>query len=231
MNNNFNQIKQVDLFIFAGGRGTRINKYTKKYQKCMIKINSKPFLYYLIKKIKNKKIIKNIFILSAYKASEIKNYFINSKKIKILNEKKRTGTYGALLKFIKMSSTKFILVMNGDTYVNYNIDNFKTIKKNDITILTKKVQNSKRYGHIKIKKNQIIEFKEKKSEKSGYINLGIAIIKKKIIKDYSHLKFQNLENEIFSKTKRFRIGVKKTKSFFIDIGTYKSLALAKKYFK
>lgn len=231
MDNNFNQIKQVDLFIFAGGRGTRINEYTRKYQKCMLEINSKPFLYYLIKKIKNKKIIKNIFILSAYKALDIKKYFINSKKIKVLSEKKRTGTYGALLKFIKMSSTKFILVMNGDTYVNYNIDNFITTEKNDITILTKKVKNSTRYGNLKIKKNQIIEFKEKKSGKSGYINLGIAIIKKKIIKDYSGLKFQNLENEIFSKTRKFRIGVKKTRGFFIDIGTYKSLALAKKYFK
>lgn len=121
--------------------------------------------------------------------------------------------------------------MNGDTYVNYNIDNFITTEKNDITILTKKVKNSTRYGNLKIKKNQIIEFKEKKSGKSGYINLGIAIIKKKIIKDYSGLKFQNLENEIFSKTRKFRIGVKKTRGFFIDIGTYKSLALAKKYFK
>jgi NDP-sugar pyrophosphorylase family protein len=231
MSNNFNQIKQVDLFIFAGGRGTRINKYTKKYQKCMIKINSKPFLYYLIKKIKNKELIKNIFILSAYKALDIKKYFINSKKIKVLSEKKRTGTYGALLKFIKRSSTKFIIVMNGDTYVNYNIDNFKTIEKNDITILTKKVQNSIRYGNLKIKKNQIIQFKEKKSEKRGYINLGIAIIKKKIIKDYSRSKFQSLENEIFSQTKKFKIGVKRTRSFFIDIGTYKSLAIAKKYFK
>lgn len=88
MDNNFNQIKQVDLFIFAGGRGTRINKYTRKYQKCMLEIDSKPFLYYLIKKIKNKKIIKNIFILSAYKALDIKKYFINSKKIKVLSEKK-----------------------------------------------------------------------------------------------------------------------------------------------
>ena len=121
--------------------------------------------------------------------------------------------------------------MNGDTYVNYNIDRFKIINKNDVTILTKKVQNSKRYGNIKIEKNQIIDFKEKKNKSGGYINLGIAIIKKNIIKRYSNTKFQSLENEIFSKTNKFKIGVKKTKGFFIDIGTYKSLALAKKYFK
>ena len=84
---------------------------------------------------------------------------------------------------------------------------------------------------LKLKKIKLQNLKKKKSGKSGYINLGIAIIKKKIIKDYSGLKFQNLENEIFSKTRKFRIGVKKTRGFFIDIGTYKSLTLAKKYFK
>ena len=36
--------KSNDLFIFAGGRGSRINKITNKTQKCMIKINNEPLL-------------------------------------------------------------------------------------------------------------------------------------------------------------------------------------------
>ena len=84
---------------------------------------------------------------------------------------------------------------------------------------------------MEIKKNKLISFKEKIHKKFGYINLGIALIRRKIIKNYSKKKFQKIEDEIFSNTKRFNIKVTKTKSYFIDIGTYKSLKTAKKYFK
>jgi NDP-sugar pyrophosphorylase family protein len=84
---------------------------------------------------------------------------------------------------------------------------------------------------MEIKKNKLISFKEKINIKFSYINLGIALIRRKIIKNYSKKRFQKIEEEIFLKTKKFDIQVAKTKSYFIDIGTYKSLELAKKYFR
>jgi NDP-sugar pyrophosphorylase family protein len=230
MNNNFKNNKQVDLFIFAGGRGTRINKLTSKQQKCMIKINQEPFINYQIKKFKKIDKIDKIFILSSYKASNIVNYYKNDSKIDVCVDQKRYGTYLSLLNFISRSNKNFVVVSNGDTFVNFNFKNFFT-KNVDVRILTKKVKFTKRYGSIKIKNKKLLSFKEKKENESGYINLGIAFIKKQIIKNYSLKKFQSIENEIFSKTSFFNIEAQKTRSFFIDIGTYKSLKIAQHYFK
>jgi len=221
----------IDVFIMAGGRGKRINKYTKKTQKCMLEVNSKPFLQYQIEKIYNNKYVNKIYILASYKSKKIEKYFKNFIKIEVKNEKKRSGTYGALLKYSSLSNQKFLLIMNGDTFVNYNFNNFfKKINNIDILLLTKKITNGTRYGSLIKKKNRLIKFNEKKQKKNCYINLGIALIKKKIIKKYSNLKIQSIENELFSKANFFKINVKKTNSFFIDIGTYQSLKFARKYF-
>ena len=221
---------QIDIFIFAGGRGTRINKITNKTQKCMIKINNEPFINYQLKTLLKTGFVDKTFILASYKANKIKNYYKKFKNIKICVDKKRIGTYLSLLNHIHKSKKKFILVFNGDTFVNYNFRNFFNETK-DVKILVKKIKNNKRYGSMEIKKNKLISFKEKINKKFGYINLGVALIKRKIIKDYSKKKFQKIEDEIFSNTKKFNIKVTKTKSYFIDIGTYKSLELAKKHFK
>ena len=44
---------------------------------------------------------------------------------------------------------------------------------------------------MEIKKNKLISFKEKINKKLGYINLGIALIRRKIIKNYSKKNFKN----------------------------------------
>ncbi len=227
---NYNQNKKVDLFIFAGGRGSRINQITKIQQKCMIKINGKePFINFQIKKFKKVSLIDKIFILASYKASSISEYYKNDKKISICIDKKRYGTYLSLLNFIKKSNKDYILVSNGDTFVNFNFKNFFKINT-DVKILTKQIKSSSRYGAMKIQKDKLLKFKEKKKFKKTFINLGIALIRRNIIRDYSFKKFQSIEEEIFSQTNKFNISVHKTKSYFIDIGTYDSLKKSKKYF-
>ena len=136
---------QIDLFIFAGGRGTRINKITNKTQKCMIKVNNEPFINYQLKTLLNTGFIDKVFILASYKSNEIKAYYKNYKNINVCIDKKRIGTYLSLLNHIKKSKKKFILVFNGDTFVNYNFRNFFN-KTKDVRILTKKIKNNKRYG-------------------------------------------------------------------------------------
>lgn len=221
-------MKKIDVVIFAGGKGTRIKKYTKQEQKCMLKIKNIPFLKYIINNIPKKK-IRKIFIMTSYKNKNIKKFF-KDKNIKIINEKKPTGTYGALLKCKKYIHTKSVLVLNGDTFVNIDIEKFLHKERGDISLLAKKVSNTRRYGFLKLKKNELISFQEKKINGKGYINLGISLIKKKIIKRYNKNDFAKIEEELFKNTNKFKISVVKTKAKFIDIGTYKSLREAKNFF-
>ncbi len=65
------EIKQA--VIFAGGQGTRLLPLTKNIPKPMVKVNGKPFLYYLLKLLKDEG-VKKVLILLGYKGEVIKKY-------------------------------------------------------------------------------------------------------------------------------------------------------------
>ena len=126
-------MKDIDLVILAGGRGSRIKKFLKNSPKPMAKINKIYFLQYLIN-IFSKYPIKKIYILTGYKNKIIFKNFHNKvfnfvKKI-FLKENKFMGTGGALFKLQKRVND-FILV-NGDTVFDINLDNFIKSKGNKI---------------------------------------------------------------------------------------------------
>ena len=54
-----------DCVILAGGYGSRLGKITKKIPKPLLKINKKPFLFYLIKNLYRQG-IKKFFVLTYY---------------------------------------------------------------------------------------------------------------------------------------------------------------------
>ena len=86
-------MKKSEAIILAGGKGTRVKKYTKKIPKCLININGKPFLYYQLEYLK-KNNINNVIVSVGYLDSKIKSYvknnidFIN---VKIINDGKTIG--------------------------------------------------------------------------------------------------------------------------------------------
>lgn len=65
------EIKQA--VIFAGGKGTRLMPLTEDRPKPMVNVNGKPFLYYLLKLLKEEGIEK-VVILLGYKGEVIRNY-------------------------------------------------------------------------------------------------------------------------------------------------------------
>ena len=71
------KIKQA--VILCGGRGERLRPLTDSMPKPMIKVNGKPFLYYLLYQLSKKKIY-NFVLLTGYKSKKIKLYFKDGKK-------------------------------------------------------------------------------------------------------------------------------------------------------
>ena len=117
-------MKNKDLVILAGGKGTRIKEFLGNKPKPMIKFNNIYFLQYLVNHL-SKFLFNNIYILAGYKYKIIFNNFhnkiFNLTKIKCLKEKKLMGTGGALLNLKKEKINDFILV-NGDTIFDIDIN-------------------------------------------------------------------------------------------------------------
>ena len=69
-------MKNIDLVILAGGKGTRIKQFLANKPKPMVKFNSIYFLQYLINNF-SKYSFNKIYILSGYKSKIIFKNFHN----------------------------------------------------------------------------------------------------------------------------------------------------------
>ena len=90
--------QDLDLVILAGGRGSRIHKYTKKIPKPLLKINDIHFIQYLIN-FYSKYNFRKIFLLTGYKANQFNkfnNKIINSIPIECIVEREKLDTGGSL---------------------------------------------------------------------------------------------------------------------------------------
>lgn len=224
--------KKIDLVILAGGRGTRINKITKKIPKPMIEFDGIPFVKYLINYYSRYNFNK-IYILSGYKGNIIEKYFkkikrVNSIEIKVLKEKIPLGTGGALHKLKNIKINNFFLI-NGDSYFEPTLREMTkmTNTKKICSMLFIKNKNYKKnniLSKISFKKNELI------SGKGNYMNSGVYYFNKKILK-FIKKKKMSLEIDLISNFLTFKninIIQNKRKHFFIDIGTPKNFLDAKK---
>ncbi len=73
-------IKNADLdfqaIILAGGRGSRMENYTKEHQKCMLETNGAPIMQHILSGLKDMFGTRlEVIIATGYRGSEIKSYF------------------------------------------------------------------------------------------------------------------------------------------------------------
>ena len=217
------KLNKIDLIILAGGRGSRISKFTKKNPKPLIKFNKKFFLSYLINYY-SKYPFQKIFILAGFKGQQIFKSFnkkiANGIEIKCIIEKRELGTGGALSQ-LKNKTSNNLIIMNGDSFIKSDLSDLfiNAQKKSNYIYLTK----NKNY-QSNINKKLFISFK------GNLMNAGIYYLKNTIL---SQIPKNNvsLENSIiYDLIKKKQIKGKLNNSEFIDIGTYKNLRLGKKNF-
>jgi D-glycero-D-manno-heptose 1,7-bisphosphate phosphatase len=224
--------QEIDLVILAGGTGSRISKYTKKIPKPLIKINGVHFLKYLIN-FYSKFFFKKIYILAGYRGEKFKkfhNSYSNLIPIELIVEKKKLGTGGAVYQLKRKIKNKFILI-NGDSFLNYDVKKFFTNKLSDkevgkiLLVKNNNYKSNKKLSNLKVNTQGTI------TRNGSLMNAGVYLFDKKIF-NFLKLKKISLEDNILPKL----IDEKLIKGFYsnnqiLDIGTYTNLKKAKKFLK
>ncbi len=223
-------MKNLDLVILAGGKGSRIKNFLKNNPKPMIKFNNINFLQYLIN-VYSKYPINNIYILTGYRSNKIFKHFHNKvcnfAKIICIKEKKPLGTGGSLNGLKKKKISDFLLI-NGDTVFDINIKHFvKSIPKTKLGSLALcpnyKNTNNYKLNSLSLKNNTLSY-----SNISNLMNGGIYFFKKKFLNLIPN-KNCSLEEDILpTLIEKNLITGKIFKDFFIDIGSPKYLKLSSK---
>lgn len=217
---NFNLMEGI---ILAGGFGTRLSHIVKDVPKPMAPIKGTPFLAYVMEYLLRFKVEK-IVMAVGYKAEVIEKYFGNNYKgIEIIysEEKEPLGTGGAIKKALGYCSNESVVVLNGDTYFDVDLNEMKKFHdKNDskLTIGLKKMFDFDRYGTVEIENDAIVKFNEKRKMEEGYINGGTYVISKDIFDgiEKKSFSFETDYMEKFVSKEKFKGFI--SSGYFIDIG-------------
>ena len=219
----------LDAIILAGGLGTRLSHRVPNTPKALAPIRGTAFLQYLLSQLSNSRQISKVILALGYRADAIQIWLSEKHflfDIECSIETSPQGTGGALLLALTKTEKETLLVLNGDSYSDTNIDDFYSFHKNhqaDLSIATVEVNDISRYGSIEFEANQRIRQFREKSNKAhrGWINAGTYLIEKELIASYEP-KSCSLEKDLFPRFLEQKIFAYPHLGVFIDIGTTES---------
>jgi D-glycero-alpha-D-manno-heptose 1-phosphate guanylyltransferase len=226
----------IPALILAGGLGTRLKHLIPDLPKPMAPVAHKPFLYYILKQLQIQG-IKDVYLSVGYKSESIQNYFHNhfhSLQIHYIHENEPLGTGGAVKFAFEQIPAENILVINGDTFLNFELSSFIHSHQNEnVSIALKYIESSDRYGFVEFEDNYVTGFSEKSNKiKNGWISAGIYLINKKFYLSHSpSQKNFSIEKDFFEKIfQNHPIKVHLVNNYFIDIGISDDYIKAQKDF-
>ncbi len=222
----------TEAIILAGGLGTRLRSVVTDVPKCMAPIHDIPFLQFVID-YALKQGINKIILSVGYKKELIQQYFANKKlsfQLDYCEELEPLGTGGAVKKALEMCNTNDVLILNGDTFFEYSLNDFyKASPTADALIATTPMHNFDRYGSIITDaQNKITAFAEKRFTENGNINTGVYVINKEQFLSIKMNEKFSLEKDYFEAyLNKSNIVAVPTKGYFIDIGIPQDYAKAR----
>jgi len=230
-------LSEITVAVLAGGLGTRLKSVVFNRPKALADVNDKYFLSYLLDYLIRAG-FKYVVLCTGYLGDQIQNAYgdtYGSLKLSYSRESKPLGTAGALRLAEPQFRSDFIFVMNGDSIYNTDIKRFwmwHRKQKRDASLLLTKVSDIKRFGQVIVDNQEKVTCFEEKSinDGAGWINSGIYIIDRKLIKEIPENQKVSLENEVFPVWIDKQFYGLKSEGRFIDIGTPESYKKARMFF-
>lgn len=174
-----------EVIILAGGLGTRLRSVVSGVPKCMAPVAGKPFLWYLLKYLSHfdvERVVLSVGYLRDVIIDWIDEYggeFPFGFDYAI--ETAPLGTGGGIKLALSKCLSNDVIVLNGDTFFNVNLDELygqHRLYLPSITLALKPMEHFYRYGNVRVNGTLIVDFEEKKHCDRGLINGGIYVISK-----------------------------------------------------
>jgi len=235
-NKNYNN-KIEQAVILAGGRGTRLRPFTDDKPKPMIEIAGKPFLEYLIEKLKEQGFTK-ILLLLGYKPDSIVEYFGDGSKWGIEIEYSINDVRNDTGRRIKLAENKIddlFFLMYCDNYLPFNINNmmqvYNKLKPKALVTVYKNMDGYTK-NNLRVGDDGFVEIydKTRKAENLQGVDIGFIILNKEVI---NLLPDENVsfEKYIYQKLVEDRqLAAFITEHRYYSIGSNERLELTKLFF-
>jgi dTDP-glucose pyrophosphorylase len=179
------QLVYVPVVIMAGGRGTRMEPFTKILPKPLIPIDNKPIIEHIINHF-SKVGCREYYLTVNYKANIMKAYFEELKpkyKISFIDESKPLGTAGSL-RLIQPKFDKPFFVTNCDIIIKgdyESIYNFHIQGDYDITLVASTKEYIIPYGTCELNQEGGLSRINEKPHYDFLINTGLYVISPNVV--------------------------------------------------
>ena len=230
-------LSHLTAVVLAGGLGTRLRAVVQDRPKVMANVAGRPFLTYILDQIIHAG-IKRAVVCTGYLADSISGVLNdNYQGLQLAYSQETTllGTAGALRHAMPLVSAFPILVFNGDSYLNVDLERFMQFhyaRQSIMTLALAKKQCSGAFGLVEIENGGFIKrFSEKESTgKSEWVNAGIYILEKQVVESIPSAQTVSLEREVLPKWVGCGLYGYAQQEEFFDIGTPSALLEAQKMF-
>lgn len=228
-------IGSIDVAILAGGLGTRLRGVLADAPKILAPVAGKPFLEHLLAWLARQG-VRRVVLGLGYRAGDVLA-FLETRPFPLLEietviEPEPLGTAGAVAYAASRFRSTPVLVMNGDTIVDADLNEFLRAHRAaaaDASILCVEVADAGRYGAVEIGPgNRLLRFAEKDPAAVGaaWINAGMYLFNRPFLDRFAGIGKGSLERDVLETAPSGQILAFQTKGRFLDIGTPETLALA-----
>ena len=178
---------KINVVILAGGKGSRLKDAIGENAKILAKINNIPFIDYLDSWVRQgfKDVDVEIYLSTGCYHCQIQDYITSKKmRVKIIQEKQALGTLGGAANVAKEIDEGDLLILNGDTLFDCNLESAyqEYLRSNKIPVLiVQSIDNNQRYGGYQIGEGNRLHRAE---SISNLVSLGAIFASKKELVNY-----------------------------------------------
>jgi dTDP-glucose pyrophosphorylase len=216
---------ETEVVVMAGGKGTRLDPFTKILPKPLIPLEGIPIIEHVLSSF-NKSGFCNFKLILNYKKEMIKLFLSENKysfNFEIIEEKKFLGTAGGL-SLIKNKVDDTFVLTNCDTILSgktSKIMDWHRENNNIITLVGSHKEISVPYGVLKFK-DGFLDMIDEKPKYDLFINAGTYILEPAVFEWVPENEFLNMDQLIAKIIKKFpkRVGVYPHWEGWFDIGQW-----------
>jgi mannose-1-phosphate guanylyltransferase len=236
---NGNCLDAIDVFVLAGGLGTRSRPVLGDTPKLLAPIRGRTYLDHLLNWLRRfgaRRVVLGLGVHAQAIVDYAQAYPMAGIEIETVVEPSPLGTAGAIRFARTTMRSDPVLVVNGDSFADTNLCRLlerHRAARASATMLCAEVEDAGRYGRLALDAEGFVErFVEKDSSFRGkaWINTGIYFLSAQLLDVIAAGTSASLERDVFERSPRHSLAAFTECSRFIDIGTPESLVRADEVF-
>jgi NDP-sugar pyrophosphorylase family protein len=192
-----------DVIVLCGGAGLRLRSVTGDAPKSMASVAGRPFLEVLLKQLQRHGFERAILAVG-YQREVIRSYFGDRAfglDVAYSPELTPLGTAGAMRNAADLIESDAVLIMNGDSYTDVNLLQFVAEHRAsgaDVSVVLVPADRREDVGSVRVDgSGRLMRFDEKQGSGAPYLNAGIYMMSRTILKSIAPGVPVSVERDIF----------------------------------